>query len=59
MTMCEEAGRTTRTLRCALNLKAVLAAMLNSGSHNAIIRFKKLLWLPWVTNKTYREIEQT
>ena len=59
MTICKEAGRTTRTSRYALNLKVVMAAMLNGGSHNDIMRFTKLLGLPWVTSKTYREIEQT
>ena len=58
MTTCEELGRTTRTSRYALDMKVALAVILNCGSHYDIICFIKVLGLPWVTNKTYREIER-
>ena len=43
--------------RFALNLKMVLAALRSGGSHEMCLKFTKLLWLPFVTFKTYKVIE--
>ena len=54
-----EKRRSNASENFSLNLKIVLAAIASGGSHEMCDRFTKLLGLPFITDKTYRRLEDT